>query len=92
MILSALGAEAAPQSAPSPDADFLEFLGSWSTEDARPRWIDPFQMREFPIDETVNPAPAARSESRDRLSKPQTDRPSSQRSPDPSRTGEGAKP
>jgi len=31
---------------PSPDADFLEFLGSWQTEDGR--WMDPFNMKDFP--------------------------------------------
>ncbi|ALA60938.1 hypothetical protein [Nitrospira moscoviensis] len=40
-------AEAAPRDAmPAPDADFLEFLGSWHVGDER--WIDPFQLDDPP--------------------------------------------
>ena len=43
VVLVALRAEAAPQdSGPSPDADFLEFIGSWHT--GEDRWIDPFRV------------------------------------------------
>jgi hypothetical protein len=49
MILAVVGAVAmagaAPRDpAPVPDADFLEFLGSWHTGDDR--WVDPFQVDE----------------------------------------------
>jgi len=41
------GAEAAPPDlSPQPDAEFLEFLGSWPTEDNR--WTDPFQVDKVP--------------------------------------------
>lgn len=40
------GAQAAPrEAAPVPDADFLEFLGSWHTGDDR--WVDPFHAAEL---------------------------------------------
>ena len=45
VILVAQIAEAAPpDSGPLPDADFLEFLGSWQTGDDR--WVDPFYVDE----------------------------------------------
>ena len=47
VVLVALRAEAAPQdSGPPPDADFLEFIGSWHTGDDR--WIDPFRVGSGP--------------------------------------------
>ena len=43
VVLVAFRAEAAPQdSGPPPDADFLEFIGSWHTGDDR--WVDPFRI------------------------------------------------
>lgn len=47
MVLAVVGAvtmvDAAPRDpVPPPDADFLEFLGSWHTGDDR--WVDPFQV------------------------------------------------
>lgn len=45
VALSVILAEASPQGAAGlPDADFLEFLGSWNTGDDHPRWVDPFQL------------------------------------------------
>ena len=45
VLLVAQMAEAAPRdSGPPPDADFLEFLGSWQTGDDR--WVDPFYVDE----------------------------------------------
>lgn len=51
MVLAVVGAAALTNAgprepAPTPDADFLEFLGSWHTGDDR--WIDPFQVDEAP--------------------------------------------
>lgn len=51
MALMAQMVEAAPRnSGPPPDADFLEFLGSWHTGDGR--WVDPFHVGEVPALET----------------------------------------
>jgi hypothetical protein len=48
-------AEASPRDdSPPPDADFLEFLGSWHTGDGK--WIDPFQEDDPPVLETNEPA------------------------------------
>ena len=63
-LLAALGtmgllihlAEASPRDAgPPPDADFLEFLGSWHTGDDK--WVDPFQEDDLSVVETSEPAP-----------------------------------
>lgn len=52
VMLVAQVVEAAPRdSGPPPEADFLEFLGSWHTEDDR--WVDPFYVGEVPALETV---------------------------------------
>jgi hypothetical protein len=52
VILVAQVIEAAPRdSGPPPEADLLEFLGSWHTEDDR--WVDPFYVGEVPGLETV---------------------------------------
>ena len=52
VILSVVLAEASPQGAAGlPDADFLEFLGSWNTGDDHPTWVDPFQLDDpVPVD------------------------------------------
>jgi len=56
VILSVVVAEAAPQgTAGQPAADFLEFLGSWSTGDDHPTWTDPFQLDEAVLLETDQP-------------------------------------
>lgn len=58
VILVAQVVEAAPRdSAPPPEAEFLEFLGSWHTEDDR--WVDPFYVGEVPAFETVEHDPAS---------------------------------
>jgi hypothetical protein len=45
VVLSIVLAEAAPPTAADPpDTDFLEFLGSWTSGDEQPKWIDPFQL------------------------------------------------
>ena len=63
VILVAQIAEAAPpDSGPLPDADFLEFLGSWQTGDDR--WV-PFYVDEVPGLETKEQdSPSRRPESR----------------------------
>ena len=54
------GAQAAPREvAPVPDADFLEFLGSWHTGDDR--WVDPFRAADLSGTETGNAQKNGRS-------------------------------
>lgn len=43
---------APPEAAPAPDADFLEFLGSWHTGESR--WVDPFHAADVSDAETVD--------------------------------------
>lgn len=45
--------------APAPEADFLEFLGSWHTGDDR--WIDPFRAADLSGAETGKPQKNIRS-------------------------------
>lgn len=53
LLVAVQVAEVAPRDpGPSPDADFLEFLGSWHTGDNK--WIDPFQEDDVPVLETGN--------------------------------------
>jgi len=94
IILSAVCAEAAPDSGVQPDADFLEFLGSWSIGEARPQWIDPFQIQDFPIESPSDPGQRPRQELKDRLKRRQTDSqsPAPPPSPDSDRAREGVKP
>jgi len=54
-----LAAAAPPEATQAPDADFLEFLGSWHTGDSR--WVDPFQAVELSGTETVMPQKDQRS-------------------------------
>jgi len=63
VIFVAQVVEASPRdSAPPPEAEFLEFLGSWHTEDDR--WVDPFYVGEVPTLETVeHDAASQRSQS-----------------------------
>ncbi len=63
VIFVAQVVEASPRdSAPPPEAEFLEFLGSWDTEDDR--WVDPFYVGEVPTLETVeHDAASQRSQS-----------------------------
>lgn len=64
VVLVAQMAEAMPRDSGSPpDADFLEFLGSWQTGDDR--WVDPFHVGEVPALETKEQdLPSRRPESR----------------------------
>lgn len=39
-----VGEAAPPTAADPPDAEFLEFLGLWSSGDDQPKWVDPFQL------------------------------------------------
>jgi hypothetical protein len=60
LLWMAVGAHAAPQEVvPVPDADFLEFLGSWQTGDDR--WVDPFRAADLSGAETGNPQKNGRS-------------------------------
>lgn len=46
LLWVAAGAQAASEEvAPAPEADFLEFLGSWQTGDNR--WVDPFRAADL---------------------------------------------
>lgn len=53
-------AAAPPEATPIPDADFLEFLGSWHTGDGR--WVDPFHAAELSGAETGAPQKRQRTE------------------------------
>ncbi len=45
VTLLAAMAQAEPRGAAGlPDADFLEFLGSWNPGGDHPAWVDPFQL------------------------------------------------
>jgi hypothetical protein len=45
LVLWAVAVEAVPPTAADPpDADFLEFLGSWTSGNDQPKWVDPFQV------------------------------------------------
>ncbi len=96
VILSVVMAEAAPQGAASPpDADFLEFLGSWNTGDAHPTWVDPFQLDDpVPVDaEPPNDKqlPADRRNEQKQTGTDET-RSSKQQLPYPSRPEGGVRP
>lgn len=79
LLWGAATAYAAPRdAAPVPDADFLEFLGSWQTGDDR--WVDPFHAADLSGKEAVDPQRDIRpSESQAR---PQTKRRESREEPD----------
>ncbi len=49
LLAAASASTAAQREADQPDADFLEFLGSWQTGERQPRWIDPFEIQESPF-------------------------------------------
>lgn len=44
---------ATPEASQAPDADLLEFLGTWNTGDGR--WVDPFHTAEWPGTEAAAP-------------------------------------
>jgi hypothetical protein len=93
IVLSALSAEAAPEAPVQPDADFLEFLGSWSTGHARPQWIDPFNVQDLP-DQGIDDTAGTGQKPKDRMNKRQPDDrvPVPPPAPDASRPREGSKP
>lgn len=60
LLWMAAGVHAAPREvAPVPDADFLEFLGSWHTGDDR--WVDPFRAADLSATETGSSQKSGRS-------------------------------
>jgi len=65
MVLAVLAAAAVAQAEPRdpvtvPDADLLEFLGSWQAGEKDPRWVDPFQLDDTPPREQDVYGPADR--------------------------------
>lgn len=72
-------ASAAPRDvAPAPDADFLEFLGSWQTGDDR--WVDPFHAADLSEKEPADPQKDSRPP--EPHARPQTKRRESRQEPD----------
>lgn len=60
LLWTGAGAYAASgEVAPAPEADFLEFLGSWHTGDDR--WVDPFRAADLSGAETGKPQKNSRS-------------------------------
>lgn len=96
VVLSVVVATAATQgTTDQPDADFLEFLGSWSTGESRPRWIDPFQLDDPTLSETEQPDQQRMRRNRqdDSRKKPRdVESPTTQPAPDSVRSGERVKP
>ncbi len=87
-------AEATPQgSADPPDADFLEFLGSWTSGDNQSRWIDPFQIEDpVPVDSEHSQEPKSQSRSNDAPRSKPSDSSNKASPPNPVRPGGGVKP
>src|SRR5215510_8303387 len=79
-----------------PDADFLEFLGTWTSGDERTKkWVDPFQLDEPILSESGEPTDdrSARDQRDDpRQKQRQDDNPSREPSASPVRPGGGMKP
>jgi hypothetical protein len=96
VVLSVIVATAATQgNMDQPDADFLEFLGSWSTGESHPRWIDPFQFDDPTVPESERPDQQRMPRNRqdDLRKKPRdVESPTTQPTPDSVRSGEGVKP
>jgi hypothetical protein len=96
VILAVVIAEAAPPSAADPpDTDFLEFLGSWTSGDEQPKWVDPFQLDDPVLIESEQPDD--RRSPRDRRDDPtqkqrHDDNPSQEPSSSSVRPGGGLKP
>lgn len=57
VVLWIVVVEAAPPTAAAdpPDTDFLEFLGSWTSGDEQPQWVDPFQLDDSVLVESDQP-------------------------------------
>ena len=51
LVVAVQVADAAPRNIePAPDAEILEFLGTWATDDGK--WMDPMQLEDIPLPET----------------------------------------
>jgi len=96
VVLSIVIAEAAPPTAGDPpDTDFLEFLGSWTSGDEQPKWVDPFQLDDPVLMESDQPD--EQRSPRDRRDEPRQQQrndnnPSREPSPSSVRPGGGLKP
>ena len=96
VILSIVIAEAAPPTAADPpDMDFLEFLGSWTSGDEQPKWVDPFQLDDPVLLESDHPeeqrSPRDRRDEA-RQQQRNDNNPSQEPSPSSVRPGGGMKP
>ena len=97
ILLWVVPVEAAPVAVgDQPDADFLEFLGTWTSgAEKTKRWVDPFQLDEPVLSESGEPTDdrSARDQRDDpRQKQRQDDNPSRERSASPVRPGGGMKP
>ena len=97
LLLWVVAVEAAPVAVgDQPDADFLEFLGTWTSGDERTKkWVDPFQLDEPVLSESGEPTDdrSARDQRDDpRQKQRQDDNPSREPSASPVRPGGGMKP
>jgi hypothetical protein len=96
VLFTAVTVQAAPPTVDAPpDADFLEFLGSWDTGEPHQKWIDPFQLDDPALLEPDQPA--GRSPQGDRRDEPRTRRTDDQtipkqQAPDSARPGRGVTP
>lgn len=80
-MLMVQDAAAAPREAPPADADFLEFLGSWSTGDEK--WVDPFQDDLPDLEQEMETRESLPRDSRDRHGIPRLKKNPTPRSPNP---------
>lgn len=97
ILLWVIAVEAAPVAVgDQPDADFLEFLGTWTSGGERTKkWVDPFQLDEPVLSESGEPTDdrSARDQRDDpRQKQRQVDNPSQEPSASPVRPGGGMKP
>lgn len=96
LLLWVVATEAAPVAVgDQPDADFLEFLGTWtSRDDKTKKWVDPFQLDEPVLSGTGEPTDdrSARDQRDPRQKQRHDDNPSPEPSASPVRPGGGMKP
>ena len=86
-------ADAAQQgSVDPPEADFLEFLGSWNSGDKHPKWIDPFQLDDPALAGLEHPDEPASPSSRNDVSKRKSTETPAVSPPNPVRPERGVKP
>lgn len=84
--LMAQEAAALPREAAPADADFLEFLGSWSAGDDK--WVDPFQDDDLPdLEQEGETKDSLPRDSRDRHGIPRMKTTPTPRSPNPEMPG-----